>query len=167
MNQSMKLTALFIRDLLDYDEQLIRIGRLDSEIDDFETNYIGVDSLGAAQRLASGETFDGTAESMNYAQRWTAPVTLSFYGADAWDNATRTSLLIQSQKSLELQESLGLSVYLASNLTDVKIITGQQTGNRIELQLNIQYSIGADVDTLRIDTAQIDLITEQGQEITP
>ena len=164
MNESLRLTALFVRDLLGYDEQLIRIGRQNYDIDDFTIGYIGVDSLGAAQRLASGEKYDGTAEQMSYQQQWQAPVTLSFYGAAAWSTATRLALLIQSQKSLELQESLGLGVYQASGLTDVKMLTGQQYGERQEMTLNVRYATAADIGTLRIDTAQIELRSERGIE---
>ncbi len=34
MNESLRLTALFVRDLLTYDEQLIRIGRQNYDITD-------------------------------------------------------------------------------------------------------------------------------------
>ena len=132
MNESLRLTALFIRDLLGYNEQLIRIGRQNYDIDDFAIGYIGVDSLGASRRLASGEKFDGTLEKMTYQQQWMAPVTISFYGDDAWDTATTFALLIQSQKALELQESLEIGVFQASGLTDVKMLTGQQYGERQE-----------------------------------
>ena len=164
MNESLRLTALFIRDLLTYDEQLIRIGRQNYDIDDFAIGYIGVDSLGSARRLASGEKFDGTLEQMTYQQQWQAPVTLSFYGSDAWTTATNFALLIQSQKALELQESLGIGVFQASGLTDVKMLTGQQYGERQEITLNVRYSTSADVDTLRIDTAITELRTETGME---
>jgi len=164
MNESLRLTALFVRDLLSYDEQLIRIGRQNYDIDDFTIGYIGVDSLGAAQRLASGEKYDGIAELMSYQQQWQAPVTISFYGAEAWSTATRFALLIQSQKSRELQEILGIGIYQASGLTDVKILTGQQYGERQELTLNVRYATAADIDTLRIDTAQIELRSESGLE---
>ena len=66
MNESLRLTALFVRDLLGYNEQLIRIGRQNYDIDDFNIGYIGVDSLGAAQRLASGEKYDGNTERMSF-----------------------------------------------------------------------------------------------------
>ena len=165
MNESLRLTALFVRDLLGYNEQLIRIGRQNYDIEDFTVGYIGVDSLGAAQRLASGEKYDSTLEKMTYQQQWQAPVTLSFYGADAWATATRLALIIQSQRSLELQQLLGLGVYQASGITDVKMLTGQQYGERQELTLNISYSTAADIDTLRIDTAKIELRTETGLEI--
>ena len=101
---------------------------------------------------------------MTYQQQWQAPVTLSFYGSDAWSTATTFALLIQSQKALELQESLGLGVYQASGLTDVKMLTGQQYGERQELTLNVRYATTADVDTLRIDTAITEIRTETGME---
>ena len=164
MNEVLRLTALFIRDLLDYDESLIKIGRQGDDIEDFTTDYIAVDILGQAQRLASGQSFDGDAESMQYAQQWQAPVTVSFYGNLAWSNATEFTLLIPSQASLELQESLGAGVYQVGGLTDVKLLTGVQYGNRIEATLNIQYSISADVDTKRIDTERIELQTERGEK---
>ena len=167
MNESLRLTALFIRDLLGYNEQLIRIGRQNYDIDDFTIGYIGVDSLGASRRLASGEKFDGTLEKMTYQQQWQAPVTLSFYGSDAWTTATNFALLIQSQKSLELQDSLGIGVFQASGLTDVKMLTGQQYGERQEVTLNVRYSTTANVDTLRIDTAITELRSERGLIIEP
>ena len=167
MNESLRLTALFIRDLLDYNEQLIRIGRKNFDIEDFTIPYIGLDSLGAARRLASGERYNGTIEQMTYQQQWQAPVTLSFYGTSAWATATRFALLIQSQKSLELQESLGLGVYQASSLTDVKMLTGQQYGERQELTINVRYATYADIDTLRIDTARLEIRNETGIILEP
>jgi hypothetical protein len=164
MNEPLSLTANFIRDLLAYDEQLIRTGRQNYKIADFTIGYIGVDSLGASRRLASGATFDGTLEKMTYQQQWIAPVTISFYGDDAWSTATNFALLIQSQKSLELQESFGIGVFQASGLTDVKMLTGQQYGERQEITLNVRYSTSADVETLRIDTAITELRTETGLE---
>lgn len=167
MNDALAKTATFVRDLLDYDEQLIRVGRLGFDIDDFETAYIGVDALGAANRLGGGETYDGDAETMRYQQQWRAPVTLSFYGAGAWGRASNFVLLVKSQKAYELQRTLGIGVFQTSQLTDVKILTGQQYGERIEIAFNVQYSISASVDTLRIDTAQLELRTENGLELEP
>ena len=157
MNEALRLTALFVRDLLTYNEQLIRVGRQNYEIEDFEIPYIGVDALGAAQRLASGQKYDGTAEEMTYQQQWQAPVTLSFYGPDAWITATQFGLLIQSQKALELQESLGLGVYQVSTITDVKILAGMTYGERQDMTLNVRFAISVDVNTLRIDTAELEV----------
>jgi hypothetical protein len=146
-----------VRDLLNYNEQLIKIGRENFKIKDFTIPYIGIDALGAAQRLASGQNYDGTAEEMTYQQQWQAPITLSFYGPDAWTTATQFGLLIQSQKALELQESLGLGVYQVSTITDVKILAGMTYGERQDMTLSVRFAVAVDVATMRIDTAQIEL----------
>ncbi len=49
-------------------------------------------------------------------------------------------------------------------MTDVKMLTGQQYGERQELTLNVRYSTSADVETLRIDTAITEIRTETGME---
>ena len=167
MNEALRLTALFVRDLLNYDEQLIRIGRQNYEIEDFTIPYIGIDALGAAQRLASGQAYDGAAEEMTYQQQWQAPLTLSFYGPNAWTTATQFGLLIQSQKALELQESLGLGVYQVSTITDVKILAGMTYGERQDMTLNVRFAISVDVDILRINTAELQIRSERGIEFEP
>ena len=166
MNDVLTKTARLIRDLLAYDEQLIKIGRYNSEIEDFTIAYIGVDTLGQSARLATGEKYNGDTEVMTHSQRWASPIVLSFYGDGAWSRASNLSLLIKSQASRELQKTLEISAYQVSGLTDVKILTGQEFGERVELNLSVQYTISVDVDILRIDEAQIDLISEIGQELT-
>ena len=160
MNEALRQVAMFIRDLLGYDEQLIRIGRLNTDIEDFTTPYIGVDSLGQAIRLSSGQDYDGEAEVMTHAQNWRAPVTVTFYGDGAWGRANKFALLTSSQKGFELQQAQGIGVLLAGGITDVKILAGQQYGERQELTLNVLYSVSADIDTLRIDTAQVEIWPE-------
>ncbi len=167
MNEVIRQTALFVRDLLTYDEQLIRLGRKNYDIEDFSIAYIGVDTLGASVRMGGGERFDPVAEVMSYQQQFQTPVTLSFYGDGAWTRATEFSLRIKSQKSFELQTAQGIAVFLASGLTDVKVLTGQQYGERQELTLNVQFGISVNIDTLRIDTEQINLTTEIGTETYP
>jgi len=163
MNEPLQLTAMFTRDLLAHDESLMTIGRIGADIADFSVNYIGIDSLGAAARLATGESYDGENEIMTHAQQWQEPVTVSFYGANAWDNAARFALLIGSQSSFELQCNLGIGVFQASTITDVKIIAGEQYGNRFEIGLNIRFGISSLVDVLRIDTARLELWTENNK----
>ena len=84
-------------------------------------------------------------------------MTLSFYGPNAWTTATQFGLLIQSQKALELQESLGLGVYQVSTITDVKILAGMTYGERQDMTLNVRFAISVDVNTLRIDTAELEV----------
>lgn len=160
MNEALRQTAIFVRDLLNYDEQLIRVGRMDFDIEDFTSAYIGVDGLGQAQRLASGQGYDGTGEVMTHSQNWRAPVTVSFYGDGAWARANKFALLIASQKSFELQRAQGIGVMQASGITDVKILAGAQYGERQELTLNVLYAVSEEVETKRIDTAQLEVWTE-------
>ena len=166
MNSVLKKVALFVRDLLTYNEQLIKIGRQNSTITDFDIAYIGVDTLGQSLRLATGEKYNGTTEVMTHSQKWTAPIVLSFYGDGAWDRAANFGMLIKSQAAYELQQTLEVGIYQISNLTDVKILTGQEFGERVEINFNVHYAVSIDVDILRIETAQLDIISEQGQEFT-
>lgn len=165
MNEALRQTAIFIRDLLGYDEQLIKIGRMDSEIEDFTIPYIGIDSLGQSVRLSHSEDYDGDTEVMTYSQNWRAPITVSFYGDGAWDRANKFSLLISSQKGFELQQSQDIGILLASGITDVKILTGQRYGERQELTLNVLFNVSEDVETLRIDAAQIEVWPEYKPKI--
>lgn len=153
-------TALFVRDLLDYDEQLIRIGRLNFEVEAFDDNYIAVDSISIAERLGSGQYFDETNEVMQYQEQWRLPVILSFYGDNASTNANNFRLYLQSQTSIELQKTLGIAVFKGSSLTNIKILSGQNYNNRLDLAINVEYSISANIDTLRIDTAETTLIVD-------
>lgn len=167
MNYGLKQLGIFVRDLLSYDEQLIRIGREGYERDDFSENNVVIDSIGPAFRVSSGDSYDGDLEQQTIYSRYQAPCTINFYGSNAYQNAIQFSLMMASQDAYELQKAQGLTVYRTSNLTDVKVLTGQQYGENIELQLNIEYNQSIDLAVKRIDTAQISIISETSQELTP
>jgi len=154
----LKSTAIFVRDLLSYDESLIRIGRLNFVLDGLESNYIAVDAISPAVRLGGGQYFDATSEVMEYQEQWRIPVIISFYGTSAHTNANNFRLYLQSQNSIELQETLGIAVFKGSSVMDIKNLTGQNYNNRLDLTINVEYSISADIATLRIDTAETTLI---------
>lgn len=160
MNAGVKMLAIFVRDLLNYDEQLIRIGRENFKRADFSQPYIVVDNLGPQIRLSKFDDFDGVAEVQTLGIKWRSPCTLNFYGADAYDRASQFTLMMASQDALELQRAQSVTVYQVSSMTDVKVLTGQQYGENIELQLNIEYNQTIDLAVKRIDTAQVDIISE-------
>jgi hypothetical protein len=164
MSSPLVKAATFVRDLLDYSEQLIRIGREGYEIDDYNTAFIAVDSLGTLRQLSSGEKFDSVSEKMTYFSRSIVPIVLSFYGDGAHERAASFSLLVKSQKSLELQYTLQIGVFSTTSITDVKLLAGQQYGERVELNFNMQVTSTVDVDTLRIDTSQISILSENRVE---
>lgn len=154
MNEAVKQLSLFIRDLLNIPESQIKPGRLGFVRDDFKALQIVPDSLGAAERLNSAESFDGELEKTTYAQQYRSPCTINFYGDGAYGQAVQFSLLAQSQKGYELQRDRGVTIYEVGTLTDVKALTGEQYSERYELALNVQITLSAEVDTLRIDTLQ-------------
>ena len=156
----LKKLALFTRDVLSYDENLIRIGRQNFQRKEFEEDYIVVDGIGASTPTGRIESYDGDTEVQSIGVRSTKPCTLDFYGDNAFTNAAEFRLSLRTQLAYELQKDLGIGVYGVSTETDVKALTGQQYGNRVQLELNVQYCETIDVDTLRIDEAQFEFLKD-------
>lgn len=149
--------ALFVRDLFGYDEQLIRIGRDNWESLDLDQNYIVIDHL-ADDRVYRSKKYDGDAENMAYTTKLSGIYTLDFYGLEALNNAQRFLGLNQSQQSHDLQRKLGITVNKSSSITNVKLLTSAKYHSRYQVEVRLDYNITTDVGTLRIDTADIQLI---------
>lgn len=152
----------FARDLLPHPEDLIKSGRVNFDRKEFEMNYIVVDSLAGDVPLASSERYDGEAEQMEYSEYVSRLFTFDFYGPAAHANCRRFRLLSRSEASLELQQALGITVWHPGAATDLKSLTGQQYGERMQLECQVHYSPSEVVDILRIDTAQLRIIGERG-----
>lgn len=155
--------AKFTRDLLSVDEQLVRVGRLNFERDDFDDTLIAIDSIGPATRLASSQSFDGAAELMSYSDTHSLPVTINFFGDTAYTLSAAFRLSLRSQPSIELQRLYEVTVFQPSTVTDLKHLAGSGYTDRVELTLNIHVVDTIDIDTLRIDTPQFEIQNEQGQ----
>lgn len=162
MNIVLKKMGQFVRDLLVIDEQLIRIGRQNFIQADFETDYVVIDSLGPALRMAGLSTYDDVAEILSLGGIWRGPVTLDFYGSNTYTRAIEFSLKAQSQTALELKKAFGIAVFHASGPTDVKQLTGQQYGERMQIEMQVEISLEVDIATKRIDTAPMIIKDEQG-----
>jgi len=162
VNPILIAVAKLVRDLLGYDEQLIRIGRHGNSREDFETAYIVVDALGQAIRASSLEDYDGTTEELKLGAVWRGPVTLDFYGANAYTRAIEFGLRSRSQTAYELKRMLGINAMHPTGPTDLKALTGQQYGERVQLEMVVEYSTDVTIDTLRIDTAQTEIRDEEG-----
>lgn len=162
MSPALVAIAKLVRDLLNYDEQLIRIGRHGESREDFETAYIVVDALAPAAPVGNMETYDGTAEELKLGSMWRGSVTLDFYGDSAYTRARDFSLLAKSQTAYELKRTLGINAYYASGPTDLKALTGQQYGERVQIEMVVEISADVTIDTLRIDTAQTEIRDEEG-----
>lgn len=162
MSPVLVAVAKLVRDLLSYDEQLIRIGRQNFSREDLETDYIVVDALGQSVRGSSLEDYDGTAEELKLGALWRGPVTLDFYGENAYTRAIEFGLHSRSQAALELKQTFGINALHPTGPTDLKALTGQQYGERVQLEMMVEYSTDVTIDTLRIDEAQFEIRNEEG-----
>lgn len=166
LNKAVQGLFILVRDLLHLDENTsMAIGRTNKKIAEFKSLFIVVDSLGAEQRVGRMQNYQAETESMNYQQQFIASCTIDFYGDNAYKKAYEFSCLLQSQYSTDIQNKLGLSVYYVSDITDIKKLLGeqytnrvQQYTNRVQLQLKVQYSISASIETLPIQTLNLNTI---------
>lgn len=153
--------ARFVRDLLGYDEQLIKFDRKNIISTDLATSYIVVNGSLPQSVLARGQRFNGVTEVMTYTSAVSHSIVLEFYGDRAYSNAEDYLMISASQKANELRRKNGLTIMSVSNITDVGQLLGQSHGNRVHLSFNIQYAPARDVQTLRIDTPQFQFLEDK------
>ena len=163
MNQASRQLAIFTKDLLGHPQDEILLGRRDFEREDFDKRYIVIDQLGAGRREAWNKRYDGTNEVMAYDIHMRLPMTVSFYGPGKGDNeggfvrAMRFTALTRSQIGREIMNRDGITVYAPSNPTDVKALTGQQHGERYDVEVSMRYVHTVTEDRLRIDIPQVEV----------
>lgn len=147
--------------LLEYDEQLIKRGEVNQVRADDETDYIVVNALSPAQPISSGRSYDGEAEKLTITSSLRMPVTVDFFGLNAYQVALNLQLLLKTDKAAYLQNQHGVTLAAVSALTDVKQLTGSQYINRYQLTLNLLYNESLIIDALRIDRVDIDFNTNE------
>ncbi|EME3603719.1 hypothetical protein ACROQ8_004710 [Yersinia enterocolitica] len=153
--------ARFVRDLLDYDEQLIKFDRRNIISSDFAASYIVVNGSLPQSVLARGQRFNGDTEVMTYTAAVSHSIVLEFYGDNAYTNAESFLMLSESQLANELRRKNALTIMSVSNITDVGQLLGQSHGNRVHLSFNVQYAPARDVQTLRIDTPKFQFLEDK------
>lgn len=156
MNENLVQMQRFIRDLLDYDEQLIRKGHLNYTRKNFETAFIVVDKLGGSENLSNGKIFDGDNEKLTPHSLDQDEITVRFYGDGAFARGTTFRQMVKVQDSLELQQTLGITVYNPTGLIDVNKLTGQQYGNCYELSMKVSFNVSITIDTLKLETENLE-----------
>lgn len=153
--------ARFVRDLLDYDEQVIKFDRRNIISSDFAASYIVVNGSLPQSVLARGQRFNGDTEVMTYTAAVSHSIVLEFYGDNAYTNAESFLMLSESQLANELRRKNALTIMSVSNIIDVGQLLGQSHGNRVHLSFNVQYAPARDVQTLRIDTPQFQFLEDK------
>lgn len=150
----------FVGLLMDMDKKYVVRGRENNFQEDYETDYVVVDDLAPSERISGSLDFDGDAEVQTISNNYITTFTIDFYGTNAYDKSNEFVLMARSQKAYELKKVLGIGVYQVSSIQDLKKLTGQQYGNRYQVTLKVEDSRAVEVDTLRIDEAQIETITD-------
>ena len=151
----------FVISLINDSSVVVKKARSNHTKTNFNSNLVLVDNLGKAIKLGGSDTFNGIFESMSYSDYYKQTFTVDFYGSTAFDLCTNFIALLRSQRSYDLQSQLGLTFYHPDGITDLKQLNGTTYNNRLQIDFVVGYWISADIDTLRIDTVEIDINVEQ------
>ena len=152
-----ELVATYTKQLLTYDPTLIVIGRENFYKLDSDRDYIVVDS-DLAIPIGSSDEFNGDTEETVFVKQMSGNFTLDFFGPLARTNAVNWMIQHKGQPAYEFQRDLGIAVFQVSAIRDLKSLEGKKYNHRQRLEFTVQYNEVLTIETLRIDTAQIDLI---------
>ncbi len=157
----LKLLGDYIKDLIYFDSTKIIIGRENFTKLNTNDSFIILDYL-ASTPLGGLNEFDGLDEKISISTLTRFRVTILTVGDNASDNINDIELRIKSQQSLELQENLKISVGHSLGVRNLKELSGSIYTDTFEMELNVDITKNVDIDTLRIDKAQILINNEEG-----
>ena len=146
--------------LLEYDPALIILGRENFNKIDSSIGYIIIDEMSDLP-IGNTDSFDGDIEQTEFVKQLNGAFTLDFFGTVARQNAVEWQAKHRSQVAYELQRDLGISVYQATIMRNLKNLEGTQYKDRYQIELSVQYNEVITIDTLRIDTAEVTLIVDE------
>ena len=154
--------ADFTKALMNDEELIIILGRENFENVDFTQDIILIDSLTVAKNISSTDSYNGTDEIQTFTTYFNQLFTLDFYGNNAYTNANKFIALLRSEKANWYLKDYNLSMLNANSLIDLKDLLGTDYTNRYQVEVNVNYFVNVDIDTLRIDSVEwsIPLIEE-------
>jgi len=158
MNQATINLALYVRDLLTVAESSIALGRTNRSRGDTDALQIVVDTLAPAIALTDTSQYDGITELQEITQVWQSVMTIDFMGATAYQEAIKFITRNRHQVGFDLKRTLGIDVGAVGQIQDLKFLQGEQYSERLQIQLTMTYNVTANIETLRIDTAQLDTL---------
>lgn len=159
MIYSIRLLAQFTRDLLNQPAgDVVNIGRDNIKRDDFTKLQIIIDDIAGQTLIGKSKTFNKELEIMRHSQKWHSSMTIDFFGDGASVQAQKFVGLLDSQRAEDLKRDLGMTLYYTTSFTNVKLLTGEQYSERLQLAINLDYVVAIDDATQRIDELQFELI---------
>ena len=144
--------------MLNVAETTIALGRTNKPRGDTQALQIVIDTLAPSVALTDTSEYDGNTEAMEITQVWQSVMTVDFMGATAYNKAIEFITKNRHQLGFDLKRSLGIDIGAVGQLQDLKFLQGEQYSERYQVQLTMTYNVTADIETLRIDTAQYDTI---------
>lgn len=135
----------------------VKKARANHKKTDFSKGLILVDNLGVALKYGTSDDFDYNNEIKSYNSFYKQVFTFDFYGDNAYELATRFIALLRTQRSYDLQTERGLKFYYPTNLVRLDDKIGETYFKRYQTEVEVLYSDNVELETLRIDTAQIEL----------
>jgi hypothetical protein len=157
----LKALGDYLVGLLDFDPTRVIIGRENFEKVNTDDDFITIDYLTTIP-LGNTSNYDGDTEKMSIGTLMRYSVTIATVGNNANSTITDIGLKIKSQKSLELQNALNIRVGTPLSVRNLKELSGSIYNDMFEMELNVDVTDSVDVDTLRIDTAQLKINNEKG-----
>lgn len=156
----LKQLARYTRDLMSLPESQIKFGRSNHNKLDFSQNLIVIDGLTPAINVGSQYKYDGDAEVKSITKTVSAEYAFNFYGDDALENAQLFTTLNETQSARNIAYTYQINVHRASGITDLHLLAGAKYTNRFELTVKMTFNITNENELLRIDSSQIDIITD-------
>lgn len=148
------LVANYVRDVLQFNETKIVLGRLNFIQDNYTTDRIYIDTLAPRQNLGSNEKFDDVLEKMKYITTFKQVFTIDFIGENLDTNVNDFINLQNSERAILASEENSIRVLLSNNINNVKDLKGKIYYNRTQLEIMVTFSEQTEIDVPRFDTAQ-------------
>ena len=144
--------AIFLRDLLKIDEQLIRIGR---ENYDREQSLIAiVDTIGPSRLIGQGSKYNGEAEILTHYTDYRTPCTIDFLQPGY---VQQFAMGIRTQKARDLMRQVEVSVFAITTFHDLRQLLGNRFSDQVQVELVIGHSETFNESVKRIDEIQLEV----------
>ena len=157
MSEPIKRMGMYVRDLLNVPETIIKLGRVNN-YDDMDSSLIVIDGLAPAIQQNVIKTFDGVNEIMTIDTWYREAFTINFYGDNSWSNSSLFISMNNTEDARTLQKTHQISVQRVRQVTNLKRLAGKKYDSRYEIEVNASYNVTNTIERLRFDTAQFDEI---------
>lgn len=123
-------------------------------------NLILVGSL-SVQNQGTREIFNPVDETMEYATLLSTVATFTFYGDDSEENMLHFIALCKSQRAIESAKRNGFVYKFPKTGTRIGKVIGSQNQEKFQVEVRVAWMESATIDTLRIDTADIQFLVNK------